>query len=193
MIKKKQGITLIELIIAMAILSIIGVAIVGLSSSIVRSYSAVNYKTTSRDMATITMQTIRDEIITANQVNIATSLNNTAPAGTYQIYVSNDGNVMHKNGPDAATTVLSAAGNNMGSGKWTMEVKFRQIIIDSSVTPPISTAAIEIEVLVKDPGGKDHSFTTQVFLPNVSIDTTENTVIGASEGGYLSFTQKDFS
>ena len=187
MIKKKQGITLIELIIAMAILSIIGVAIVGLSSSIVRSYSAVNYKTTSRDMATITMQTIRDEIITANQVSIATSLNNAATAGTYQIYVNN-GNVMHKNGTDTATTVLSAAGNNMGSGKWTMEVIFRQI----SVTPSVNTAAIEIEVLVEDPGGHDHSFITQVFLPNVSINSPKNIVTGANEGGYLFFTQKTF-
>jgi hypothetical protein len=136
------------------------------------------------------MQTIRDEIFTANQVSIATVLNNTATAGTYQIYVDN-GNVMHKNGTDAATTVLSAAGNNMGSGKWTMEVIFRQII-DSSVTPSVNTAAIEIEVLVEDPGGHDHSFITQVFLPNVSINSPTNIVTGANEGGYLSFTQKTF-
>lgn len=192
----RKGITLIELIIAMTVLSIIGIAIVGLSSSIVRSYSNVSYRTTARDMATITMQSIRNQIVTAESANISTTLSTGLGDNTYQIYVDSGSVLKRKKGTSEVSTIMNTFGNEMGSGSWTMDVVFNQINDPVQPIPapaePITSASVEIEVTVYDPGGKSHSFITQVFLPNVEINLSNNNVGGESSGAYLEYRPKTF-
>jgi prepilin-type N-terminal cleavage/methylation domain-containing protein len=66
----RKGFTMIELVITMAIMAIIGVAIIGISMYIVRYYQEVSDRTHARNVAMTTMDYIRAELVDAKEVEV---------------------------------------------------------------------------------------------------------------------------
>lgn len=198
---RRNGFTLIELVITMAIMAIIGVAIISLSLSIVKYYQEVSDRTHARNVAMMTMDYIRDELVDAREVNVYKDLPGT-PSGII--------------GEDETAAALTSEGSNVfsripvvqsgGNSVWGTRVEAYPQISGDAGNPDIWQTKVTyhmpgtgpdpivgINIAVFKSGNEIDNWQSEIYLPNVEInDAVYHSVnyqheveFGSEEGLYM--------
>ncbi len=195
--KSKHGVTLIELVIAMAMMAIIGIATVGLAGYIVRYYRAVSDNATAKNIAMINIDYIRNELLDAKEIEVySTSKTSTTAIGTSDVsaILTSDGNsqlmrqsvTQGSSGHSVAASTPAigiVTGEEGKSNVWNADITFRK--------PGANDAPLlEVVVEVSKSGEVINDWSTTIYMPNVEInpDAAKRVVVfpsGETEGTHI--------
>ena len=169
---------MIELVITMAIMAIIGVAIIGLSISIVKYYQEVSDRTHARNVAMATMDYIRAELVDAKEVEVF----NGPPITSSEIIdgdeiaavLTSEGSIFFSRIP-----ITQSSGNHVWG---TMTEAYPQIsgeagnpdIWQTKVTYYMPGTAPEpivgVSISILKSGNLIDTWESEIYLPNVQIN-----------------------
>lgn len=181
-VTRRKGFTMIELVITMAIMAIIGVAIIGLSLSIVKYYQEVSDRTHARNVAMTTMDYIRAELVDAKEVEVfitpQINSNTTIEEGEIAAVLTSEGSNVFSRYPitqgstdyvwgtrvEAYPQISGEAGN---PDIWQTRVTYYMPGTESG-TGPAPIVGISITILKS--GKEIDTWESEIFLPNVQIN-----------------------
>ena len=165
MTKVKNGFTLIEMIITLAIMSILGVAISLMFNSTYRINTSINNNAEYQADAQIIMQKIQNELKYANSITIDSIAPTGIASGTKYLYVS--GGIPEKNQGASFSDAVPLVSLKTGV---TTVLTFKQS----------SSKSVEIIVDILKNGAKVYTLDTNVNLNNMITNSVSGTTQGLS-------------
>lgn len=163
MIKIRNGFTLIEIIITLAIMSILGIAISQMFNSTYRINTSINDNAEYQADAQIIMQKIQNELKYANSITIDLIAPTSIVSGTKYLYVS--GGIPEKNQGASLSDAVPIVSLKPG---FTSVLTFKNS----------SSKSVEVIVDIFKNGTKVYTLDTNVNLNNM----ISNSVSGISQG-----------
>ena len=156
MIKIRNGFTLIEIIITLAIMSILGIAISQMFNSTYRINTSINNSAEYQADAQIIMQKIQNELKYANSITIDSIAPTSIVSGTKYLYVS--GGIPEKNQGASFSDAVPLVSLKNG---FTSVLTFKQS----------SSKTVEIIVDILKNGTKVYTLDTNVNLNNMILNS----------------------
>ncbi|MCB2359928.1 type II secretion system protein J [Clostridium estertheticum] len=170
MTKTRNGFTLIEIVITLAIMSILGIAISQLFNFTYRTNTSINDSAEYQADAQNTMQNIQNELKYANSITIDSNAPTEIVSGTKYLYVS--GGIPKKNQGASLSDAVSIVSLKTG-------------FISVLTFKKSSNKSVEIIVDILKNGTKVYTLDTNVNLNNMIL----NSVSGAPQGLSIEYTQ----
>ena len=154
----KKGFTLIEVVLAIAIMLIVIPMVVGSFIIVARSHQSVLQLNDAKDLAYITATAIDNKIINAESIIVSTD---ESVAGGYSV-LSFSGGDTFLNGVKMFDYPHFSS-QTPGVNKWNVVVTF-------NAEPLISTVLYKIDIIDNDNGSTFYSLQSSSFLPNTAPD-----------------------
>jgi prepilin-type N-terminal cleavage/methylation domain-containing protein len=172
--KGKKGFTLIELVVSLAVSSLLLLVLFSFSTIAFRMNKGINHYSQAQNVAQGYLQTIESQLRYANNLNIEHSAPDEFNESMRYIY-SIDGEVFKKNAGGNADSLLP----NLYNGEYNIDLNFKAV----------NSKVVEISLAVFNNTTKLYSITSKLHINNI----ISGSITGESQGSCVSYELKGIS